>query len=211
LVLEEICGRKEYDFVLNLVTKPIDCIVDLGANIGLSMRLWRTHFPAAKIIAVEPDEQNARVFECNASLAAAGNHVVLLNAAVLGYRRPVALKRTGGEWAFQINEAPVDEGGVSDIEVITMPELVAHYCEHRKIDLLKCDIEGGEAELFSDCGNWLPGVQLAVVELHGSYLTGDLKRDVTLCGVNIDIVWECRQKNRATVAFRVMTDDVIAR
>jgi hypothetical protein len=34
------------------------------------------------------------------------------------------------------------------------------------IDLLKCDIEGGEQELFSDCGNWIGSVRAMVIELH---------------------------------------------
>jgi hypothetical protein len=41
----------------------------------------------------------------------------------------------------------------------------------QEIDLLNCDIEGAEAELFGDCSSWIKRVRHMVVELHLPYTT----------------------------------------
>jgi FkbM family methyltransferase len=61
----------------------------------------------------------------------------------------VALATATGEWGYRMHDKP---GG--EIPVITMDRL----CEEAKldrIDVLKCDIERADAELFADCAGWI--------------------------------------------------------
>jgi hypothetical protein len=42
------------------------------------------------------------------------------------------------------------------------------------IDLLKCDIEGGEVDLFEHCAFWVHLLRRGVVEVHGQFLVANL-------------------------------------
>jgi hypothetical protein len=48
------------------------------------------------------------------------------------------------------------------------------------VDLLKCDIEGAESEVFSNCCSWIGLIKNLVAEIHPPYTTqallSDLKR-----------------------------------
>ncbi len=46
------------------------------------------------------------------------------------------------------------------------------------IDLLKCDIEGAEQEVFADCASWLHRVRNLVIELHEPYLADRFLQDI---------------------------------
>lgn len=37
------------------------------------------------------------------------------------------------------------------------------------MDLLKCDIEGAEAEVFANCADWIERIRWLMVELHPPY------------------------------------------
>ena len=51
--------------------------------------------------------------------------------------------------------------------------------------LLKCDVEGSEAEIFADCGEWLSRVDAAVVETHPPHNAAALLADVEKAGVRV--------------------------
>ena len=63
----------------------------------------------------------------------------------------------------------VDEGG-AEVDVLTMNRLSA-VAGLDRIDVLKCDIEGAEAELFADCRSWIGRVGAMVVECHTDVMT----------------------------------------
>src|SRR5688500_17180066 len=80
LVLEEIYFKGEYDELFAHDLGSVKTIVDLGANVGLSIRLWLSRFPGARVIAVEPDAANAAVAARN--IGAAAPRVQLVQACV---------------------------------------------------------------------------------------------------------------------------------
>ena len=99
-MLEEIFIRKVYQVVTE-ADLGVRQIVDLGANVGMTVRLWMQHFPDARIIAVEPDEANLGV--CRANAGGGHGRVVFLHACVADkpgesgwIGRP---KRARSEWA----------------------------------------------------------------------------------------------------------------
>lgn len=193
-VLTEVYFRGEYEEVarLNLGASPL--IVDLGSNIGLSVRFWKECWPDAEIVAVEPDPGNAAVCRANAA-AAPGPAVKVFEVCVAGRPREVQLDRTRGEWGFSILDgagAPGhgDPSAGPSVEAVTLEDLLrrAAIDPGRRIDLLKCDIEGAEREVFAHCRPWIDRVAAAVVELHAPYTRAHLLQDLERAGGG----FECR-------------------
>jgi hypothetical protein len=67
-----------------------------------------------------------------------------------------------------------------------MPSLMQRY-GLKRIDLLKIDIEGAEAELFGDtCESWIDRVVTIVMELHEDRLPiGELERRMSRYGFSV--------------------------
>jgi FkbM family methyltransferase len=198
-VFDEIFLGSEYDAVLQHDIGSPRLVVDLGSNIGLSVRVWRENYPAARIIAVEPDADNARVLRMNVP-ETGGAKVALEQACILGRARPVRLRAGDGEWAYSVEEA--GDGATGTIASLTMPELLARYAANASVDLLKCDIEGAEVELFRYCAEWLPRVRFAIVELHGDYRRENLESDLRDAGVPVEMLWTDEGDNLDLVFFK---------
>ena len=171
LVLNELVARDEYRDVFAADLGPVESVIDLGANIGLSVRLWRARYPQAHVVAVEPDAGNVAALRENVRLAGQEAWVKIVPACAMGHVRPVQMVASAqGEWALAARDV-----AQSDLKVVTMTDLLAELPAGRSVDLLKCDIEGAEAELFENCGGWLGRVRHAVVELHAPYVLASLE------------------------------------
>jgi FkbM family methyltransferase len=140
--------------------KP-ETIVDLGANIGLAYRSLRARYPEARFVCVEPDPGNLEVLRSNAREANGACRVV--GACVGARARRVRLATTDGEWGFRLSD--VDDPNDADTDVVTMDQLLAD-AGFERVDILKCDIEGAEAELFADCSSWIGRVENLIIECH---------------------------------------------
>jgi len=201
-LLNEIYLRGEYDELLKFDLGKPRWIVDLGSNIGLTVRLWRQHYSEARIVAVEPDPDNVRMLRMNIS-DSSDDKVIVVEACVLGYARPVQLQPGTGEWAYSIKDmAGASSRSPGQISILTMPELLQRHCSEGVIDLLKCDIEGSEAELFSNCRSWLQKIRFGVVELHGDYRLKNFERDLMESGVPSEILWSEEKIDFSLVLFR---------
>jgi FkbM family methyltransferase len=153
-VLNEQLLSDGYGAIVRHAGRP-GTIVDLGANTGLVAR-WLAHrYPDARVICVEPEPHNLELLRRNAGASAE-----IVEACIGARERQVALTTTTGSWGFHMTD-----DGDGQTPVITMDRLIA---EHRleRIDVLKCDIEGAELELFEDAP-WMDRVGMAVVECHG--------------------------------------------
>lgn len=138
-------------------------IVDLGANTGLAARWIHAACAGGRMVCVEPEPGNIGVLRRN--LAGVPSTLVV-PACVGGRERRVSLATTNGEFAFAMHD-----DGEGDVAVVTMDRILDEAgvgC----IDVLKCDIEGAEVELFEDCSSWIDRVRTAVVECHDG-LTAD--------------------------------------
>ncbi|EQD71394.1 methyltransferase FkbM family, partial [mine drainage metagenome] len=85
---------------------------------------------------------------------------------VVARQRQVHLDRSGGDWAIRITD---ENTGTPAVEGITVEELLARCNAPETIDLLKCDIEGAEAEVFADCSAWIGRVHYLIIEVHPPY------------------------------------------
>lgn len=192
-VLREIFFFGEYDVLKNVDASAVRTILDLGSNVGLSVRLWQEWFPGARIVGVEPDAENLRIAAMNAGEAATDGRVSLVRACAVGRGRMVGLDRRGGEWGFAMSEG----AGGEQIEGLTVQEILARaeIGPETAIDLLKCDIEGAEAELFDHAGGWLGRVRTLIVELHGEYTPERFMAAARAAGGDFD--WAVTQKAAA--------------
>ena len=189
LVLEEMFQTAEYRFVESL--NEVRCIVDLGANAGFSLRYWNRLFPEARMLAVEPEPQNVRMCQLNVAAALFSEQVTVVPACVGGTRRKVNLQGDE-EWAYRMNE--LRTGHEQTVDVLPLSELLEIYFPNETIDLLKCDIEGAERELFADCRSWIPRVRAIAIELHPPYGREDLLADLNLAGAYFEVVAEVAAK-----------------
>jgi FkbM family methyltransferase len=133
------------------------CIIDLGANIGLTS-VWLTgRYPVDQIIAVEPVPENVELLRCN--LTSNDVPAIVVEAAV----GPQA-----GEASFTTSpESNQGKLGPGDLRVrlVTMPELLRVLGS--RVDLLKLDIEGGEQALLAEGDlSWLDEVDTIIAEFH---------------------------------------------
>jgi FkbM family methyltransferase len=148
----------------------IASVVDLGANTGLAFRWLHGRYPDARFVCVEPDAGNFAVLEQNAR--ASGADVTVLEACAGGWERKVSLVTETGEFGFHMDE---DGDRPGEIPVLTMPQILERGAMPSTIDVLKCDIEGAEDELFADCRSWIGRVRWIVAECHHPYTADTLE------------------------------------
>lgn len=187
-VLEEIFLHGEYDAVTSSLTQPPRTIVDLGANVGMSVRLWQTRYPNAKIVAVEPDGANVEMAGRN---ALDPSRVTFVRGCVAGSHREVHLDRSKDEYSFKMDDRSTKANGES-VQAYTLAEVLemGGIGPQETIDLLKCDIEGAEAEVFAECSAWIDRVRYLAIELHAPYTKERFLEDVKRAGSTLQIVGE---------------------
>ena len=192
LVLEEIFHQDEYAFVRDAV-KSAGWVVDLGANVGFSLRYWQTLFPRARVIAMEPEAGNCEICSQNINSAGRADQVTLLQAGVGSVRRKMQMMDVGeGEWAYRTVENQTGRG--NPVEILPLAEVLKNHARGEKIDLLKCDIEGAERELFADCRDWIGQIDAIVIELHPPYDLDELSMALKKAGADFEVVCQIKRK-----------------
>jgi FkbM family methyltransferase len=189
-VAQEILIDGEYEFISKLELPPRPNVIDLGANIGVFLHFVAQRWPLARLLAVEPDLGNFAMLERNARAIHDGVVSKTVRACVGGERGFTQLSPNWGEWAITMGEVS-DKG---DVPVLTMADLCRDHGIER-IDLLKCDIEGAERQVFADCSEWIQRVQNLVVEVHEPYRLADLQGDLERNGRPFDVLGQSRGKS----------------
>jgi FkbM family methyltransferase len=164
-VFDQIFVHHEYTPICDRLANP-KFILDLGANTGYASAFFASRFPAARILAVEPDPGNYKF--CLRNVAPDGGRVNVMQGAVWGKQARLALTREnscdGRDWSTRVVEAaPGTNAEVQGWDMKTLLDM-AHQND---VDLVKIDIEGSEAEVFAaNASQWLPRVRNICVELH---------------------------------------------
>lgn len=139
--------------------KPV--IIDAGANIGAASLWFSLTFPKAKIIAVEPDIGNFNVLSSNCREV---SNVIPLQAAIASAAGSLFLSDPGGGgWAYRTKKVESPESYV--VKAMTIEEIF-EFSESGTPFLLKIDIEGAEADLFSRHSELFDKFPLIIIELH---------------------------------------------
>jgi FkbM family methyltransferase len=157
-------------------------VVDLGANIGLTTRWMAARWPRARFVCLEPEPANAASLRRN--LAALGSAATVIEACVGGYERRVRLATSTGDHGFAI---ATNGTGRPEVDVLTMDTVIA-WAGLESIDVLKCDIEGAERELFASCRPWIGRVGVLVVECHGDFGAAELMDLLAAAGARFDLL-----------------------
>ncbi|AEW01583.1 hypothetical protein A4D02_06170 [Niastella koreensis] len=154
--------------ISKITSNNVKTIVDLGANIGFSVMHFKSKFPNAHVIAVEPEKNNYDQLVKNVKDY---KDVDCLQNAIWYSQKNLGIFDSGlGEYGFRVVDA--NQKLVGSVDAITMDDIISRY-KLQTIDILKIDIEGAEKELFTyNYENWLPKVRCIVIELHDSYRPG---------------------------------------
>lgn len=131
--------------------------LDLGANIGM-WGLWaHGRFQVGRILALEPDPENATKHRRQIELNGLGSSWELLQAAATGSDGPVVFT-TGRATTGRIGEP--DEPGAAQVAGRDVFALM------QDVDLLKIDIEGAEWQLLEDERFQTLDVPVVMLEYH---------------------------------------------
>ena len=140
--LAQVLFMGEYDELLAEVESG-DCVLDSGANIGCFA------IPAAikagglgKVIAVEPDPENAKMLRRNIQANGLKN-VIVEERALMGSLSSTVRFSPGGV------TAKVDVAGSIDVQTTTLSDLLRRH-SLRSFSVIKIDIEGSELSLLED-------------------------------------------------------------
>jgi FkbM family methyltransferase len=138
-------------------------IIDCGANIGMSSLYFLNRYPTVKIVAIEPDPDTFEI--CKINLAPYADRVVLIQGAVWSACGRVCLEKGELEWNSHVRNA--DGQNEASVDAYDVPALIEKG-GGGPVDLLKVDIEGGEAEVFrSGTRDWLSQIHNMAIEFHG--------------------------------------------
>jgi len=140
--------------------KP-DVVVDLGSNAGYSVLYFKSVYPSARIIAVEPHPQTFERLKLNTAHLA---DVDLINAAVTDYAGKATLYYGKKSWAAALT-ASNDRPASAVVPAITLRDLTEEL-GLTKIDLLKIDIEGAEDQVLASSASILKHTRLVIFEYH---------------------------------------------
>lgn len=184
---EHVFVCRDYDFVTEV--QP-EVIVDAGAYIGFTSIYFANKYPAARILAVEPENENFKLLREN---VAPYKNVIPIQAALWNEDGEVNLVDPGrGDWGFTAEEkdfsADVPDNVCNAVKTITVAKLMEDYGLD-KIDILKVNIEGAEKEVFSDTSAWIDRVNSLVVELH-EHLKSGCNRSFYSGAIGFDNEWK---------------------
>jgi FkbM family methyltransferase len=159
--LEKIGRHREltahYQNILSQGKIPL--IIDCGGNIGLAARYFNDDYPESKILLIEPEHSNIEQAKMNNDQAK-----IHFYESAIGCRdeRGEVIDPGLGEWGYRVETAK--EGKTEIISINTL--LKTYTSEHYSPFIVKIDIEGFEANLFSENTEWVDKFPLLIIELH---------------------------------------------
>ena len=144
--------------------RPPNVIIDGGANIGASSVDFALRYPDARIIAIEPEEQNFQLLVKNAKPFL---NIFPMRAALWREETNLAILDGGtGAWGFQrVEELPGAGSILQTVPAVTVDQVMEEY-GISFIDILKLDIEGSEVEVLESSAPWVHKVEILIIELH---------------------------------------------
>jgi FkbM family methyltransferase len=152
---EELFNRQFYRFTAR-TEQPL--IIDVGANIGMSVLYFKCLYPKSRVIAFEADPAIYQVLQRNVA-AYELEGVELVPQAV--WKCETELEFQSGNWLSGrvLNHRP-------GIKTVKVPACRLQGYLEQSVDLLKLDIEGAETDVLLDCADSLKNVQNIVLEHH---------------------------------------------
>lgn len=151
-------------------------IVDLGAHVGFTSIYYSLIYESAIIFSIEASKKNYEFLSYNTK---SFENIYTLQKVIYSKEGYVKFNEDN---VFSYNNKINDSG--KPTECITMNALMKYF-EIEKIDLLKIDIEGAEAEILNTNNNWLNKVDNIIIELHRPYNIKELEKDLNKFGFEV--------------------------
>lgn len=172
-VFKQIIVDEEYKYVQELIYKyniVVKHIVDAGANVGYTS-IYLSHFyPAANIVALEPNKSTFIRLSQNLKINSLKKTVAVQKGL---WNKDTYLKadysfRDRQDWAFRLEETTNETEKL--FETVSVDGLMKSL-DWESIDFFKIDIEGGEKVLFQDKEelDWLAKVKVMAIEIHDEF------------------------------------------
>jgi FkbM family methyltransferase len=174
-VIKQVLGDSQYDlrrlrraselagfFQARSAAGKRPLVIDAGANIGASSIFFAMNFANAFVVAIEPDRENYELLRKNVD----GVGIEPLCSAVSstpGFARVVDPGE--GHWGYR-TENTTEAAARDVVERVTINDLYRRHAATYFPFIVKIDIEGGEADLFSGNTEWVARTPLLIVELH---------------------------------------------
>lgn len=176
----EVFSHNEYYFETD---NPAPVIIDAGAHIGLSTLYFKSLYPSAKIIAIEPNPTLFKILEKNVWENQLSD-VTLIEGALASEQGTAELfvDSTKNEWWSTGSFTKGAWTKQQESEALTVPTWTLSEFVTQHIDLLKLDIEGAEQAVLESSADALVLIDQIVMEYHSTkhqnlyYLSEMLKK-----------------------------------
>lgn len=168
-LLHVVCSH-DYDALPGYRPRGGWVVVDVGAYLGF-YSLYAASL-GASVYAFEPNPSCRAGIRCGAEASGLADRIVVDHRAVCGPGRRLARLYVTRYWATSSVYRGYASGmgeveGVLEAPCIDLAEAVRYY-QLERVDLLKVDVEGMEAEVLSGLGRVEAPVERIVVEVHPS-------------------------------------------
>lgn len=164
-------GYKELVDLAHTFHINVKSIIDAGANIGLTTIYFKSYFPESTIICLEPFSENYDILKENIGLNSYSD-VYPGKKGLWGKTTFLRKKnnfRDNEPWSFSLEET--SDRNEALFEAISIIDLMNEN-QIQELDILKIDIEGGEASVFDKNhypDRWLDKVKLMAIEIHDEF------------------------------------------
>lgn len=164
IAFKQVFIWSEYQYPIKGEVKTI---IDGGANIGCASRWFGNAFPGAKIIAIEPEDQNFEMLQKNTNRC---NHITCIKKGLWSRACNLKIDDTKvASWSFRLVETTDTKNAVS---ALSIGELCRQFSIDT-IDILKLDVETAEKNIFEyGYDAWLPKTRYLFIETHDFMLKG---------------------------------------
>lgn len=191
-LVSEIFYDEIYKF--NSKTK-IPKIIDAGANIGISVLYFKQLYPAAQILAFEPEPQTFSVLQKNIVSNNVTNVKIYMAAlSDKNSKRKLFCDSSNSNYVGMALNRRLEKRGFPTHSVLVSCLKLSKFI-NSGIDLLKMDIEGSETEVLTDLirSNKIKNIKNLVLEYHqdSAYKNKSLGNLITML-----------EKQKFTVGFR---------
>jgi FkbM family methyltransferase len=199
-VFDEIFVERVYGATIEALQGDLEhvALIDLGAYTGLSALFFAQELVVDEIVAVEPDPDNFRLLSDNLRTSGLANCCTALRAFA-GAEHGFAEIQDSGNGAWGMRRGPLSDAGTL---VLPLAE-IASIAKTRAPIVLKCDIEGGERDLFFHIRDWDHLIRYIFLELHTEFLS---KQEMLACLDSSGFHWVIRGTSTegASIAFYLL-------
>jgi len=140
-------------------------LIDAGANIGAASRYFNEVYQSIKILAIEPDPENAALAAANLKMTDAE----IITAALSSEDGTLFIN----DLDFEPIGYRVGRSGNKQVPAFSIPTILSRFAEGTFPFVIKIDIEGGEVDVFEKNVEWLDQFALVIIELHDWMLPGE--------------------------------------